>query len=138
LAPVVAFFHLIINRLLSRLIVADGHALLVVGGGLVVGVSDGVGGHAVGVVGLGPGVDGVDVIEHGEKNGEHYACPAQIELEATLCAELEATMCAGTRRPSLVHRVVHMSGFFQVCTSVLVPLICLRITLLHMRHQIGY
>jgi hypothetical protein len=91
----VFFFHSIINRLISRLIVADGHALLVVGGGLVVGVNDGVGGHAVGVVGLGPGVDGVDVIQHGEKNGEHYACPAQIELAATLCAEVEATMFAG-------------------------------------------
>jgi hypothetical protein len=54
------------------LIAAGGHALLVVAGGLVVGVDDGVGGHAVGVVGLGPGVDGVDVVEHshGEK-GEH-------------------------------------------------------------------
>ena len=35
-------------------------------GGSSLGVSDGVGGHAVGVVGLGPGVDGVDVVEEGE------------------------------------------------------------------------
>ena len=51
---------------MTRLIGADGHALLVVAGGLVVGVGDGVGGNAVGVVGLGPGVDGVDVVEEGE------------------------------------------------------------------------
>ncbi len=55
------------------LVAADGHALLVVAGGLVVGVSDGVGGDTVGVVGLGPGVDGVDVVEHGEQNSEHFA-----------------------------------------------------------------
>ena len=60
------------------LVVADGHALLVVAGGLVVGVSDGVGGDTVGVVGLGPGVDGVDVVEHGEQNSEHFACKHRI------------------------------------------------------------
>jgi hypothetical protein len=43
------------------LIVAVGHALLVVAGGLIVGIDDGVGGNAVGVVRLSPGVDGVDV-----------------------------------------------------------------------------
>ncbi len=54
------------------LIAAGGHALLVVASGLIVGVDDGVRGHAVGVVGLGPGVDGVDVIEHGHgEKGEH-------------------------------------------------------------------
>jgi hypothetical protein len=47
---------------LSCLVAAGGHALLVVPGGLVVGVDDGVGGHTVGRVGLGPGVDGVDVV----------------------------------------------------------------------------
>ena len=58
------------------LVAALDHALLVVAGGLIVGVDDGVGGHAVGVVGLGPGVDGVDVIEHGEgENGEHCCTP---------------------------------------------------------------
>jgi hypothetical protein len=58
----------------SRLVAAGGHALLVVLGGLVVGVDDGVGGHAVGVVGLGPGVDGVDIVEHGHgEEGEHPA-----------------------------------------------------------------
>jgi len=58
-----------------RLVAAGGHALLVVLGGLIVGVDDGVGGHTVGVVGLGPGVDGVDVIEHGHgKEGEHLSC----------------------------------------------------------------
>jgi hypothetical protein len=57
---------------MTRLIGADGHALLVVLGGLVVGVDDGVGGNAVGVVGLGPGVDGVDIIENGHhQSGEH-------------------------------------------------------------------
>jgi len=60
---------------IQRLIGADSHALLVVVGGLIVGVDDGVGGHTVGVVGLGPGVDGVDVIEHGEgEDGEHRCC----------------------------------------------------------------
>jgi len=45
-----------------RLVAACGHALLVVGGGLIVGVNDGVGRDAVGVVWLGPGVDGVHII----------------------------------------------------------------------------
>ena len=36
----------------GRLVAAAHHALLVVAGGLIVGVNDGVGGHAVGVVGL--------------------------------------------------------------------------------------
>ena len=35
-----------------RLIAADGHVLMVVAGGLIVGVDDGVRGDAVGVVGL--------------------------------------------------------------------------------------
>ena len=41
------------------LVAAGGHALLVVLGGLVVRVDDGVGGHTLGGAGLGPGVDGV-------------------------------------------------------------------------------
>jgi hypothetical protein len=60
------------------LVGADGHALLVVARGGVVRVDDGVGGHTVGVVGLGPGVDGVDIIELGEEEeGEHPAQPTQ-------------------------------------------------------------
>ncbi len=59
------------------LVVAGGHALLVVGGGLIVGVDDGIRGDTVGVVRLGPGVDGVDVrdiLEHGgAEEGEHSA-----------------------------------------------------------------
>jgi hypothetical protein len=59
-----------------RLVVAGGHALLVVGGRLIVGVNDGVRGDTVGVVRLGPGVDGVDVrdiLEHGgTEEGEHF------------------------------------------------------------------
>jgi len=57
-----------------RLVAAGLHALLVVHGGLVVGVDDGVGGHTIGVVGLGPGVDGVDVghgVCGGGEKGEH-------------------------------------------------------------------
>ncbi len=57
----------------SCLVAAGSHALLVVGGGLIVGVDDGVGGNTVGVVGLSPGVDGVDIVEHGgSKEGEHF------------------------------------------------------------------
>ena len=57
------------------LIATDGHALLVVRGGLVVGVGDGVRGDAVGVVRLRPGVDGVDVAEHGHgEESEHDYC----------------------------------------------------------------
>ena len=59
-----------------RLIGADGHALLVVAGGLVVGVDDGVGGDTVGVVGLGPRVDGVDVVGSAlgaDEEGEHFS-----------------------------------------------------------------
>ena len=68
----------------QRLIGADGHALLVVRGGLIVGVDDGVGGHAVGVVGLGPGVNGVDIIEHGEgENGKHFNCASNNALATT-------------------------------------------------------
>jgi len=56
-------------------IAAGGHALLVVLGWLIVGVDDGVGSHTVGVVGLGPGVDGVDIVEHDHgKEGEHLSC----------------------------------------------------------------
>ena len=57
---------------MDRLVAALDHALLVVAGGLVVGVDDGVGGHTVGVVGLGPGVDGVDVGVGVEEKGEHF------------------------------------------------------------------
>jgi hypothetical protein len=60
-----------------RLVVAGGNALLVVAGRLIVGVNDGVRSDAVGVVRLGPGVDGVDVrdiLEHGAtEEGEHFA-----------------------------------------------------------------
>jgi len=60
------------------LIAAGGHALLVVLGGLIVRVDDGVGSHTVGVVGLGPGVDGVNIVEHGHgKEGEHLICSKQ-------------------------------------------------------------
>ncbi len=59
------------------LVVAGSHALLVVGGGLIVGVDDGVRGDTVGVMRLSPGVDGVDVrdvLEHGgAEEGEHSA-----------------------------------------------------------------
>ena len=44
-------------------VTADLHALLVVARRRVVGVNDGVRGDAIGVVGLGPIVDGVDVSE---------------------------------------------------------------------------
>ena len=55
-----------------RLVATGSHALLVVGRGLIVGVDDGVGGNTVGVVRLSPGVDGVDVIEHGHgEESEH-------------------------------------------------------------------
>jgi hypothetical protein len=65
--------------ILHRLIAAGGHALLVVARGLVVGVDDRVGGHAVGVVGLGPSVDGVDIVEHGHgKKGEHLQVVAKV------------------------------------------------------------
>ena len=70
------------------LVVADGHALLVVAGGLVVGVSDGVGGDTVGVVGLGPGVDGVDIVEHGEQNSEHFACKHKIVRSGKLTKQV--------------------------------------------------
>jgi hypothetical protein len=64
------------------LVSAGGHALLVVARGLVVGVDDGVRSHSVGVVRLGPLVDGVDVGDDGalgsgvSKEGEHclHAC----------------------------------------------------------------
>ena len=59
-----------------RLVVAGDDALLVVAGGLIVGIDDGVGGDTVGVVRLSPGVDGVDVrdiLEHGgTEEGEHF------------------------------------------------------------------
>jgi len=45
----------------NHLVATLDHALLVVAGRLVVGVDDGVGGHTIGVVRLGPGVDGVDI-----------------------------------------------------------------------------
>ena len=46
---------------LNYLIVAVGHALLVVAGGLIVGINDGVRGNTVGIVRLSPGVDGVNI-----------------------------------------------------------------------------
>eukprot|EP00292_Cryptomonas_paramecium_P027014 CAMPEP_0113687010 /NCGR_PEP_ID=MMETSP0038_2-20120614/15654_1 /TAXON_ID=2898 /ORGANISM="Cryptomonas paramecium" /LENGTH=58 /DNA_ID=CAMNT_0000607489 /DNA_START=77 /DNA_END=250 /DNA_ORIENTATION=- /assembly_acc=CAM_ASM_000170 len=45
----------------NNLVVAGSDALLVVAGRLIVGIDDGVGGDAVGIVRLSPGVDGVDV-----------------------------------------------------------------------------
>ena len=69
------------------LVARDVHALLVVARGLVVGVDDGVGGHTVGVVGLGPGVDGVNIVEHGAgKDGEHCCCQGNNE-SACIAAE---------------------------------------------------
>ena len=50
------------------LVAADLHALLVVARRGVVGVDDSVGGHAVGVVRLSPGVDGVDVCRSAVRN----------------------------------------------------------------------
>ena len=71
------FHFFVCKKNIQRLIGADGHALLVVAGGLIVGVDDGVGGHAVGVVGLGPGVDGVDIIELGHHEDSEHRDPAQ-------------------------------------------------------------
>eukprot|EP00961_Rhodomonas_salina_P232479 3140896-Rhodomonas_salina.4 len=78
----------------GSLIPADLHALLVVGGGLVVGVGDGVRGDTVGVVRLRPGVDGVNVLEHGHlEEGEHRSwkksqvrpsCPSPPSCTATI------------------------------------------------------
>jgi hypothetical protein len=65
----------------DRLVAALDHALLVVAGGLIVGVDDGVGGHAVGVVGLGPGVDGVDVGVGVEEEGEHFCAPGKARAQ---------------------------------------------------------
>jgi len=62
------------------LIAALDHALLVVARGLIVGVDDGVRGHAVGVVGLGPGVDGVNVGVGIKEEGEHF-CAQQNEIQ---------------------------------------------------------
>jgi len=68
------------------------HALLVVLGGLIVGVDDGVGGHTVGIVGLGPGVDGVDVIEHGHgEKSEHLR--AENELDKVVGPKIECCEC---------------------------------------------
>ena len=55
-----------------RLVSAGNHALLVVAGRLIVGVDDGVGGDAVGVVWLSPGVDGVDVGVGVEEESKHF------------------------------------------------------------------
>ena len=67
----------------SRLVVAGDDALLVVAGGLIVGINDGVRGHTVGVVRLSPGVDGVDVrnvLEHGgAEKGEHF-CSTKVHV----------------------------------------------------------
>jgi len=66
------FFLAFILAWAIHLIGAHGHALLVVRRGLIVCIDNSVGGHAIGVVGLGPGVDGVNIIEHGHgKGGEH-------------------------------------------------------------------
>ena len=77
------------------LVAAGGHALLVVLGGLIVGVDDGVGGHAVGVVGLVPGVDGVDIVEHGHgEEGEHRCCQKAHSAHVSFAAE--RSDCKGT------------------------------------------
>jgi len=70
-----------------RLVAAGGHALLVVLGRLIVGVDDGVGSHTVSVVRIRPGVDGVDVIEHGhgEKSKHLGTNNCQTGLEANTC-----------------------------------------------------
>ncbi len=56
---------------IDRLIATLDHALLVVAGGLIVGVDDGVGGQTVGVVRLGLGVDSVNVGVGVQEEGEH-------------------------------------------------------------------
>ena len=67
----------------DHLIAALDHALLVVAGGLIVGVDDGVGGHTVGVVRLGPGVDGVNVGVGVEEEGEHF-CAQRTNVRMTM------------------------------------------------------
>jgi hypothetical protein len=71
------------NYTIDRLVVAGDDALLVVAGGLIVGINDGVRGHTVGVVRLSPGVDGVDVrnvLEHGgAEKGEHF-CSTKVHV----------------------------------------------------------
>jgi hypothetical protein len=69
------------------LVAALDHALLVVAGGLIVGVDDGVGGHAVGVVGLGPGVDGVDIGVGVEEKGEHSASKQKSQYLIYVCQQ---------------------------------------------------
>ena len=68
----------------DRLIAALDHALLVVAGGLIVGVDDGVRGHTVGVVRLGPGVDGVNVGVGVEEEGEHFCTTDDFQNHSTV------------------------------------------------------
>ena len=87
-----------------RLVVAGDDALLVVAGGLIVGVDDGVRGHTVGVVRLGPGVDGVDVrdiLEHGgTEEGEHSAKREKVTKDSVNC-ENEKVNAAGHNHKQL-------------------------------------
>ena len=61
------------------LVSAGNHALLVVAGRLIIGIDDGVGGDAVGVMGLSPGVDGVDVGVGVEEEREHLHKPVSVD-----------------------------------------------------------
>ena len=81
----------------TRLVAAGGHALLIVLGGLIVGVDDSVRGHAVGVVRLGPGVDGVDVIEHGHgEKSEHLMRKRVSRTELSTVNQNEGAVCICT------------------------------------------
>ena len=74
------------------LVTALDHALLVVAGWLIVRVDDGVGGHAVGVVRLGPGVDGVDIRVGVKEESEHFwMSTCKLERDHTLCKSLRLT-----------------------------------------------
>jgi hypothetical protein len=67
----------------DHLIAALDHAQLVAAGGLIVGVDNGARVHTVGVVRLGPGVDGVNVGVGVEEEGEHF-CAQQTNVRITM------------------------------------------------------
>jgi hypothetical protein len=108
------------------LVAAGNLALLVVAGGLVVGVDDGVGGHAVGVVGLGPGVDGVDIRVgvkkhgHGEK-GEHCFCTRKHERNKA--QHLTSTYSTHAQGALQITRSRMDQARHAICCNKLVPLV---------------
>jgi hypothetical protein len=106
-------FSAICARRNDLLVATLDHVLLVVAGGLIVGVDDGVGGHTVGVVRLGPGVDGVNVGVVVEEEGEHFCTTDEFQNYCDLSPHIKHSRYTPT--PSLTLTILCKARTSQIC-----------------------